>query len=310
MRSHGQPHHWRGGAASSKIPDTCRRPSAGSYRQDAGRTHDERLSHYERLSHCPARTHGCAVAWPHRQAPSNPRAPNSSIPNASSATPTRCGATSARIRTRLGGEPLPDGRARRALDHRRDQADGRIISAPTSDQRSQRALSAGRSIPHQCGTSPRETTDERPGGEISVEGHVATQLRDRPDQGGPDHDGGAVGAELGELGDARADRRAGRSGRRRCSTVGRRGRRHGHRREVVPGHRRRRVRRAADRLGRQIRVRQLGERGRRVLRGAGRPAAAQIHPHAARRARRRHGRRLHQGLGRARDRDAGRRRSA
>ena len=43
-----------------------------------------------------------------------------------------------------------------------------------------------------------------------------------------------------------------------------------------------------------------------VLRGAGRPPAAQIHPHAARRARRRDGRRLHQGVGRAGDRDAGR----
>ena len=78
--------------------------------------------------------------------------------------------------------------------------------------------------------------------------------------------------------------------------------------EGVPGHRRRGVRRAAHRVGREIRVRQLRQRGRRVLRGARRSAAAQIHPDAARRTRRRHGRRLHQGVGRARDRDAGRRR--
>ena len=72
------------------------------------------------------------------------------------------------------------------------------------------------------------------------------------------------------------------------------------------GHRRRRLRRAAHRLGREIRVRQFRQRGRRVLRGAGRPPAAQIHPDAARRTRRRDGRRLRQGVGRAHDRDAGR----
>ena len=51
--------------------------------------------------------------------------------------------------------------------------------------------------------------------------------------------------------------------------------------EGVPGPRRRRLRRAAHRLGREIRVRQFGERRRAVLRGAGRPPAAQIHPDAA-----------------------------
>ena len=66
------------------------------------------------------------------------------------------------------------------------------------------------------------------------------------------------------------------------------------------------IRRAAHRLGREIRVRQLGERGRAVLRSARRPPAAQIHPHAARGPRRRDGGRLHQGVGRAGDRDAGR----
>ena len=53
------------------------------------------------------------------------------------------------------------------------------------------------------------------------------------------------------------------------------------RRQAVPGHGRRRLRRAAHRLRREIRVRQFGERGRAVLRGLGRSAAAQIHPHAA-----------------------------
>ena len=77
--------------------------------------------------------------------------------------------------------------------------------------------------------------------------------------------------------------------------------------KAVPGPRRRGLRRAAHRLGREIRVRQFGQRGCAVLRGAGRPAAAQIHPDAARGPRRRDGVGLHQGLGRARDRDAGRR---
>src|SRR3954470_12609602 len=56
------------------------------------------------------------------------------------------------------------------------------------------------------------------------------------------------------------------------------------------GERRPVLRRAAHRFRRQVCVRQLGERGRAVLRGAGRPAATQVHPHAARRPRRGDGR--------------------
>ena len=76
---------------------------------------------------------------------------------------------------------------------------------------------------------------------------------------------------------------------------------------IVPGHWRRGLCRAAYRLRREIRLRQLRQRRCRVLRGARRPPAAQIHPDAARGTRRRHGRRLREGVGRADDRDAGRR---
>ena len=101
-----------------------------------------------------------------------------------------------------------------------------------------------------------------------------------------------------------------RTGRRRCgscrNSAGRARGRRGRRRQGIPGPWRRGLRRAAHRVGREIRVRQFGQRGRAVLRGAGRPAAAQIHPDAARGPRRRDGVGLHQGLRRARDRDAGR----
>jgi hypothetical protein len=53
------------------------------------------------------------------------------------------------------------------------------------------------------------------------------------------------------------------------------------RREAVPRPGQRPLRRAAHRLWREIRVRQLGQRGCAILRGAGRPAAAQyiLTPH-------------------------------
>ena len=138
------------------------------------------------------------------------------------------------------------------------------------------------------------------------------RFRRRPDQGRPDGNRRSVGPDRGDIGQLRAGRRSaaqpassgggarGRAGGERSRRVGRR------RREAVPGPRRRRLRRSAHRLRREICVRQFRQRGCAVLRGAGRPAAAQIHPHAARRARRRDGGRLHQGVGRARHRDAGR----
>ncbi len=133
-------------------------------------------------------------------------------------------------------------------------------------------------------------------------------FRQRPDQGRHHHDRRAGRAGLGELGQPGADRpppaaagAAAARGRRR--TAGQAGA------GVV---------KAVQGTGGAAFAEQLIASGVKyvfgnsasedapVLRGARRSPAAQIHPHAARRARRRDGGRLHQGLGRARDRDAGR----
>ena len=114
--------------------------------------------------------------------------------------------------------------------------------------------------------------------------------------------------ELGRHGELRARRpgaAAGSAAPAAAPAHGPRRRRRRQRREIVPRPGRRLLCRAAHRLRREIRVRQFGQRRRAILRGAGRPAAAQIHPHAARGTRRRHGGGLHQGLRRAGDRDAG-----
>ena len=139
--------------------------------------------------------------------------------------------------------------------------------------------------------------------------YLAPRLRRRPDQGGRHADRRAGRARLGQFREPGANwtgsSARSRSSRWRSSDSRPSERdRPGH---IVPGHRRRGLCRAAYRLRREIRVRQLRQRRRRVLRGAGRPPAAQIHPDAARRTRRRHGRRLREGVGRADDRDAGRR---
>ncbi len=181
---------------------------------------------------------------------------------------------------------------------------------PTRSRRwriSRRRIRAGRETRRRQNTIRGE--HERAGRKISVERNVAASVRRRPDQGGPHRDGGAIGARFGEHREPRGGhaafprpRRPPPRGSCRNTAACARGRR-GRRRQGIPGPWRRGLRRAAHRVGREIRVRQFGQRGRAVLRGAGRPAAAQIHPDAARGPRRRDGVGLHQGLRRARDRD-------
>src|SRR5262245_1493184 len=89
--------------------------------------------------------------------------------------------------TGLGGKPLPNGRAWCALDHRGNQADGRISRRQFWTDWKSRWSSAlsdpSRSNAVNTGPAPRGEYYARPGGEISVEGRIAAQLRDQPHQG-------------------------------------------------------------------------------------------------------------------------------
>ena len=121
---------------------------------------------------------------------------------------------------------------------------------------------------------------EKSGRTVSLKRHLAARLRPPPGRHRCDHRRGELHSRVGD---------GVRAGARRGAGVARGP-------ADLSGHGRRGLCRAAHRLGRHVRLRQLRQRGRALLRRARQPSAAPVHPDAARRSGRRHGRRLRQSL--------------